>query len=280
MAKGRAQSRIFSSRRKKYHLVNAKLSRKKKRKKKTGPHHVLWMITLAIIAVAIAGAGFKLWQFIKNSPKFQISEITVSGEETFSNREIVELGGLKQKMNFFDVNIYAIEKRLEKVPAIKNAKVIKDWNSVLLNIEERQPIATVKSEGTQYFIDESGVAFLNPKTSRDLDLPSIKGLKGEKLASGRKCKSRIMFEVLDIIRLYRDNQLQKLINIDTVEIKPQNDIILWAGSGGLKVLKGAEIRLGNKKFKQQMEYLASILRDRQDPVRKLLELRGNRKVAE
>ena len=278
MARKRTQSRIFSIRRKKYHLVNAKLSRKKKRKKKSGSQHVLRMMTLAIIVIACGLGGYQLWQFVKNSPVFQISEVSVSGKETFSKEEIVELGGLKRKMNFFDVSVKSIEKKLEQVPAIKNATVIKDLNSIRLAIEERRPLATVKDGKEEYFIDEWGVVFSPRGSYRSGDLPHIKRLKNEKLVAGQKCKNWMIFKALDILRLHRDNELWKLFKIDTVEIKPRGDIILWAGAGP-KVMRGVRIELGNKNFKQRMEYLASTLRSRREPVRKYVDLRGKKPFA-
>jgi len=275
----KSQSRIFSTRRKKYHLVNAKLARKKKRKKSADSQRVLRMVVLSILIVSIGLSGYMLWRFISASPTFLIliENIKVAGAETFSETDIVAMSGLKEKSNYFNLSVRAVEKRIERQPNIGDATVIKDWNSVLITIRERRPITMIKYKGKDYLFDESGVAFPHREGLDISDLPKIHGLKDEEPVPGRKCKNNMFGKVLKMLVLYNYNKLYESAPIDIVDISHQDDIILWTRSGR-KVKRGVKIELGNKDFEQTLAMMGSILAKRKTPFVEYLDMTGSEPV--
>ena len=260
-SKSRSQSRIFSTRRKHAYSLNAKMSGKKRRKgkKKTSPPHVLAMVTVGIFIVVLGLAGWRIWDYVRNSPVFKIAEIQVSGAETFSKSEIIELSGLEQGMNFFDVNIRKVKNKIENRPPIKEAVVKKDFDVVNIEIRERQPLATIKSGGKRYFLDETGVLFFLNEETDIKALPKITGIKLKDIRPGDKCDDLMLKKALMALRLYKDNGIKTLFSIGSVEIRDTDNIVLWTGTGG-KLKKKIRILLGNKNnYEQTMADLVAIL---------------------
>jgi cell division septal protein FtsQ len=258
--KSRSQSRIFGTRRRKGYSLNAKTASKKRRKgnKKTDSPHVLAMATVGIFIVVLGLAGWKVWDYVRNSPVFKIAEIQVSGVETFSEGEIIELSGLEQGMNFFDVNIRKVKKNIEKNPPIKEAVVKKDFGIVNIEVHERQPLATIKSGGKRYFLDETGVLFFLNEETDIKTLPKITGVKLKDIGAGDKCDDPMLKKALTVLRLYKDNGIKRLFSIGSVEIRNTDNVVLWTGPEG-KLRKGTKILLGNKNYEQKMADLGAIL---------------------
>ena len=274
--KDKSQSRIFSTKRRGGFSLNAKMSSKNRRKgkKKSGSPHVLAMVTVGIFIVVSGLAGWRIWAYVRNSPVFKIEKIQVSGHTTFSEGEIIELSGLEQGMNFFDVNIRKVKSKIEDKHPIREAVVKKDFGIVDIVIHERQPLATIKSGGKRYLLDETGVAFFPNEETDDKALPNITGVKLKDIGPGDKCDDPMLNKALMVLRLYNDNEIKRLFSIGSVGIKDTDNVVLYTRSvGSLK--KRIPIFLGNKNYEQRMADLAAILESGKS-IRSEIDLSGKK----
>ena len=274
--KDKSQSRIFSMKRRGGYSLNSKMSSKKRRKgkSKSDSPHVLAMVTVGIFIVVSGLAGWRIWAYVRNSPVFKIEKIQVSGHTTFSEGEIIELSGLEQGMNFFDVNIRKVKGKIETKHPIREAVVKKDFGIVDIVIRERQPLATIKSGGKRYFLDETGVVFFPNEETDGKALPKITGVKLKDIGPGNRCDDPMLNKALMVLRLYNDNEIKRLFSIGSVGIKDTDNVVLWTRSvGSLK--KRIPILLGNKNYEQRMADLAAILESGKS-IRSEIDLSGKK----
>ncbi len=135
--------------------------------------HTRWA-TLVFAGVLLALGG--LWYFASHFESGLVTEhITVRGASLLSEKEIISLAGINRKEKFYDVNLKQVQARLMRHSLIKDAHPSRALNpsTIILDIEERQPVAMLRSEttGEAYIIDRDGV-LLRPKLISGLRDPT------------------------------------------------------------------------------------------------------------
>ncbi|PLR97374.1 cell division protein FtsQ/DivIB [Bacillus sp. T33-2] len=91
------------------------------------------------------------------SPLSRVKMITVTGNESYSQPEIVAHSGIAPKSNIWKLNENKVAKKLKQLPEIKTARIkVKFPNTIVIHIEEHGRIAYV-SKGTNFYpVLESG----------------------------------------------------------------------------------------------------------------------------
>ncbi|MEH7177268.1 cell division protein FtsQ/DivIB [Neobacillus vireti] len=96
------------------------------------------------------------------SPLSHVKKVTVKGNELLSTNEVIETAKISKETNIWSVrkNIIAVD--LEQKNVIKNANVKIKWpNSVIIEIEERNKIAYIKSDKSYYPVMENGKVLMD-----------------------------------------------------------------------------------------------------------------------
>jgi cell division protein FtsQ len=143
----------------------------------------------AIAFLIIGGASYgaiRLASWMKQSPLFTVSSITVEGTSRIDKKEIVRLSGIRPGMRMMDLRPSAAEKAIEAGPWVKKASVTRHFpHTVSIRIRERTPVALV-SAGNVYYADEDGV-LLPLFFGTYSNLPLVTGLSDVRLDSAGKC---------------------------------------------------------------------------------------------
>ncbi|MFA5011986.1 MAG: FtsQ-type POTRA domain-containing protein [Ignavibacteria bacterium] len=111
--------------------------------------------------------------------KIYISKITIKGNITISESEILTAAGLKvdSTINLDELNEMFIRDRVAKHPEIKKVVVSKEPPSeLIIEVIEKKPIAIVIKSNEIYLIDEEQEIFPIKNYDKAFDLPIINGL--------------------------------------------------------------------------------------------------------
>lgn len=111
--------------------------------------------------------------------KIYISKITIKGNITISENEILTAAGLKadSTINLDELNEMFIRDRVAKHPEIKKVVVNKEPPSeLIIEVIEKKPIAIVIKSNEIYLIDEEQEIFPIKNYDKAFDLPIINGL--------------------------------------------------------------------------------------------------------
>lgn len=135
-------------------------------RKKIFQRPVFWIIVFVLIVI------FTAFYFIFFFSKFQVTAITISGNEKINSKDIEDLAWKyvnKKILNIpyksiFTINGNVLKKSiLTGFPGIREVKIQKSWfQNINLEIKERQPFAIFcGSENPEecFFVDENGVIF-------------------------------------------------------------------------------------------------------------------------
>lgn len=108
------------------------------------------IICILIIFILIVGI-----LFLNYSAK--ISKISVTGNETVSQSEIISLSNLSSKDNYWNLHEEDIKKRIKNNSKIKEVNVYKNFpNKVIINVKENKTMAYLIKDNNYYPILETG----------------------------------------------------------------------------------------------------------------------------
>ena len=165
----------------------------------------LIILLLGILVMEIVFQFFIAPQIVITSVK-----INVSKEFSISNRKIMEAAGLTGILYYYTLNPAKAALRLEKLPQVARAEVIKSFpRSLTINIIPRKALALslVPSGGGEVplVVDSQGVVFAIGGGPDLGDLPIISGVRFPEVRMGMKLPERMRSFLEKLDRLRREN---------------------------------------------------------------------------
>ncbi len=139
-----------------------------------------WLL-LPMLVLATSVWGWWEWRHSGAfARQFQLIAIEVNGLRLLSGEDVLQASGLVLGDNVLDVDLREVARRLEEVPWVKRAVVMrKPPDRLVVELVERQRLAWVALEQT-YGIDAEGVLLpaqrLANESLGDVDLPVISGI--------------------------------------------------------------------------------------------------------
>jgi cell division septal protein FtsQ len=140
--------------------------------------HSRWPGVLFISALVVLSS---IWYLASRSERgLSLARVRVEGASLLSNEEILHLASIDRSVPFYNINLKQIEQRLLTHSLIRSAHARRELDpaTIVLSIEERQPIALLKADSTSgvaagetFIIDRDGI-LLRPKLIAGLRDPS------------------------------------------------------------------------------------------------------------
>ncbi|RLD08741.1 MAG: hypothetical protein DRI56_05105 [Chloroflexota bacterium] len=115
-----------------------------------------WQIFSGVLTIILAILLIIVW----NSPEFEVTQVEVQGFERFTTQEISRAINVIGKPAFSLIPALLQEDLENTYPGLADVDVRVDWPaSVVITIEERQPVLAWNREGTVRWVDANGSAF-------------------------------------------------------------------------------------------------------------------------
>lgn len=183
---------------------------------------ILIVIVLSVILLA--------FQSVKWRSGSNLEKITITGNYTISNEEILEAARLRDTLISSDeINIDNIQDRISKHPEIKKVYVSKEIPSELkIEIIERRPVAILNGENEIKLIDDELEIFPFKNTSKMYDLPVISGVRIENTPNPQKKynKEDLRLAVFIILNAYKESKAA-YNNISEVNLSDTGKTIIY-----------------------------------------------------
>jgi cell division protein FtsQ len=140
-------------------------------------------VAIAVVVIGASSYGaLRLASWMKSSPMFTVSSITVEGTSRIDKSEVLRLSDIKTGMRIMGIRPGVAERAIAKNPWVKKAGVTRHFPStVVIRVQERTPIALVNA-GNVYYADDEGKLLPLFKGTYS-DLPLVTGVKGVRLDS-------------------------------------------------------------------------------------------------
>jgi len=234
--------------------------------RKTADRLKLALIALFILGVAGAmtalayNYGAHSWRFTLNSG----DDIQVSGTQNVTRPQIMEVMGADIGRNAFFVPLAEQKKKLEEIPWVQSATVMRFWpNRLRVELQERTPEAFVRIGSRIALIDRDGVVMDLPSASRKkYSFPVIVGFGSAEPLSKRAASMRIYESLISALNSGGANYAKDLSEVDLSE--PDDVKVGVANSAGVVV-----IHLGSGKFLERYKIYVTHAQEWQQQYEKL-----------
>lgn len=158
-----------------------------------------WAV-LGVVVMLIAALLFFLF-----SGKFYVKNAEVLGKNTFTPKQLMDIGGIDPKKNIYLINTGSAEKNLLKNPYIESIVIGRKFPDTLtFSIRERVEVASLPISGGYAVIDSKGVMLRLVHDASKAKKPMIRGIKlkdgkiGERLKFEDEPKAYQFLEIIDI----------------------------------------------------------------------------------
>ena len=141
--------------------------------------------TKLLLAGALAYGVYLGYQFVTTSPQFEISQVSLTGNQTLPEKELHEWLGPVTGENIILLDLENLSTRLARHPWIHTVSVRKVFPQIIVvDVQERKPYARIKLD--QVFVMDNFGVLLSHETPAYQHLPLIiQPWSGEKTALGQ-----------------------------------------------------------------------------------------------
>jgi cell division protein FtsQ len=199
--------------------------------------------------------GHHVYAHLLEDPFFRVKECAVEGIRKIPKETILSLAELEGMPNLFTLRLREAAKRLECHPWVEQVNVRKVFpNKILIQIEERKPIALLQLEEL-YYIDYKGVIFSPIGDGDPFNYPILTGLTRQILEKDPVEAKHLIMKALDFLRI-----------VDNEKVFPQEEIseIHMEETFGIQYFtktEGVEVRMGWEHFGEKLRRLSIIWSD-------------------
>lgn len=185
-----------------------------RRKNKHNTFESLFFILLVLIAGYV---------FLK-SPLFDIQNIEVRDNQYLTEESVRAATDVTTGVNIFKVNLAEAAEQLEKVPMIKDARVVRALPAtVVITVVERRPIGLLPLETSFVEVDQEGIC-LREASPATIGIPVITGLEVSFLSLGDVVQAANLDDALLMICSLPDEVVD---NLSEVHVDPDGRIIAY-----------------------------------------------------
>ncbi|MGA3303748.1 MAG: FtsQ-type POTRA domain-containing protein [Methylovirgula sp.] len=125
---------------------------------------------------AFTAANGTLPDLVARSLGFRIKTVTILGAHELSQQELLETGGIRRTNSLLFLDVVSLRNKLKVLPFVKEASVTKLYpDHLVIDIQERQPIALWQKDGQVKVIAADGTAIDDLRGPRYLSLPRTVG---------------------------------------------------------------------------------------------------------
>lgn len=208
-------------------------------------------VGILISIVALSSLFIYGYGFLLSSPYFEIKETSVRGLKELTEKDILTAAGINPAQNLLAVNTNAVMRRVAADPWIKHVYVGRELpNRLVLEVQERNPLALIKQAGDFYLMDSEGFAFKKVGKSDEVDFPILTGSNEE-----GKTKSKLFLSMVDLLKTVSASR--QYAYLGTISEVNMDDIF------GLSLLTdtGFYLKLGMDGFENKLKSLNLVLAD-------------------
>ena len=206
---------------------------------------------LLLTVAALSSLFIYSYNFLISRSYFEIKEISVRGLKELTEKDVLASAEIKPAQNLLAINTDAVIRRVAANQWVKNVYIGRELpNKLVLEVQERSPLALVKQGSNFYLMDGEGFVFKKLGKSDEVDLPILTGINAED-----KTKSPLFLSTLNLLKTVSgSSQYAYLGTISEIHI---DDVF------GLSLISdaGLYLKLGIGGFESKLKKLTLVLAD-------------------
>lgn len=206
--------------------------------------------SVLLVALAAGALGFGL-RWLLTSPRFAVSAVEVRGASRVPAERILEVSGIAAGANLLRVRAREVMARVEALPGIRRAEVIRELpDRLVIVVEERRPFTLVHA-GRLVWVDEEGRVLGEERRAVAPAVPLISGLGDDALATRTDAGPRAR-AALGLIRTLLRSGSGLTDEISEIDMgRSEGPVLLTMG--------GVEVHLGGEDWGDRLARLEGVL---------------------
>ena len=205
--------------------------------------HHFWIGS--IIVMVLAGLSLTLligYLVSLSAPFFRLEDVSIQGNRRVSQVELLQKGGLEDKVNILALNLREVKKRLEAVPWIKTVNLRRELpNKLVVLVEEREPLSLVLFSRGLYFLDAAGLPFKKADRQETASRPVVTGLQAGDWQEGGRLAPGILQDLLLLkSSLARGKDPLYPEKLSEIPVDPDCGYSLYTLDRGVRITLGQE----------------------------------------
>jgi cell division protein FtsQ len=207
-----------------------------------------WSAAILVLAAA-TGVGTR---WLETSPLFVVKSVEVRGASRLPAERIVSVAAISSGTPLWRVDPTAVVARLETLPEIRRADVIRELpDRVTILVEERRPFTLVHA-GRLHWLDEDGRVLGEEREAVPPPVPVISGLTEDELLSMRTSPSARTRAAISLIRTLLRSGSTLASEISEIDMSRREGPVLYT-------VDGVEVRLGQEGWDERLARLEGVL---------------------
>lgn len=200
-----------------------------------------------VLAAQAAGVAWFL-----TTDHFGVRVVEVRGTSRVSPDRVLAAAQIVAGTNFWRLDGAAVTARIEALPEIRRAELIREFpNRVVILVEERRPFTLVHG-ARLHWIDEEGRVLGEERDAVASPAPVISGLSEEEVAAMRTQPSAKARAAIALIRALLRSGSPLAGQISEIDMSRRDGPILYT-------VGGIEVRLGDEDWEQRLARLEGVL---------------------
>jgi cell division protein FtsQ len=194
---------------------------------------------MMIVGIA-SGMAWGARRYVRTSPRFDVSEIAVSGGKHYGSDELSTIAGIRSGQNIFSIDLDVARSRLAADPWIETAEMSRRLpGTISIRVTEREAAGIVAmAEGT-YLVTRDGAVLKRIENGDPVDFHVVTGLPLNAFVDDRDGATRTIRRALDLADDYERSPLAKRSPLQEVHVEPNGDMTLVIGKSGISMRMGA-----------------------------------------
>ncbi len=208
----------------------------------------------AVLVVLLSGASAALAaaRWVTTSPRFAVAEVEVQGASRVPEARILAAAAIAPGANLWTLDGRAVASRVEALPGIRRADVVRELpNRLRIVVEERRPFTLVHA-ARLHWMDEEGHVLGEERRAVVPGAPVISGLTEEELASMRSAPGPKARAAVTLIRSLLRAGSSLAAEISEIDMSRPEGPVLYT-------VDGVEVRLGAEDWDERLARLEGVL---------------------
>jgi len=192
---------------------------------------VLLLLALVIIGAAI---GARIWM-----DRLPVLGVRIEGTRIVPSADIFHLAAVPMDQRLYDVQLAEVRDRVRRNPFVRDVAVHRDPpDRILIQVEERTPVAVVAAHNT-FYVDAEGMLMPVIRSEDAFDLPIITGVaKVQSCETGRRLTHPAIREALLLVMAARQLHDGLYRRISEVHVDVSGDLLMYTADTGVPVVVG------------------------------------------
>lgn len=252
----------------------APLHAQRKRRSGGHRHRLRQLVVFLEVGSCLCVVGlfvYAFYHFTIDSPRYRIQHIVVYGAKAVTPADVRQAAAVTTADNLLFLNRAAVAARVAELPYVLAAEVQREMpNTLIINLTEREAVATLVAGRRTYLVDRYGVVLEEPGPMVEPVGPLITNVPDLGVVTvGEQLQPPALHEALALWEAYAPMPIAREVSLSEISAEgPMNLTMFWDEAP-------YEVRWGRSDYKKQAERLSILWREKggQLPCQEYLDLR-------